>query len=34
MLVVTEAKRILELLQEVGDQPEVFRARLEGIPTT
>lgn len=33
-LVVQEAKRILELLQEVGDQPEVFRARLEGIPTT
>lgn len=34
MLVVQEAKRILELLQEVGDQPEVFRARLEGMPAT
>lgn len=33
-LVVNEAKRILELMNEVGHQPEVFRARLEGIPAT
>lgn len=32
-LILLEARRILELLNEVGQQPELFRARVQGIST-